>query len=80
MVAEDFAVDLANGLPVFGMREEHAGADYVAEGRSGAGENVFGDGENLACLLCCVGIVCAHRTGAGDVDQCCQCARRGRSR
>ena len=42
-IVKDLAVDAANGFPVGGVGEVHAGANYVRERRAGAGEDFGND-------------------------------------
>jgi hypothetical protein len=43
-------MNAAHGLPVFGVGEEHAGADDIVEGSAGFGQRLFGDLEDAAGL------------------------------
>jgi hypothetical protein len=66
--AEEFAVDAAGGLPVFGVGEIHAGAVDVLNGAAGVLERGGDEGEALVGLFGDVGLVCAYRARTGDMD------------
>ena len=80
IVAEELAMDAADGFPVFDVGEKHAGADNVVEGCAGFSESFFGDGEDAAGLSGCVFVVGADGAGAGEMNGVARRARRGRSR
>jgi hypothetical protein len=66
--AEEFAVDSAGRLPVFDVREIHAGAVDVLDGRAGVFESGGDEGEALVGLFGDVGVIGTNGASAGDVD------------
>jgi len=66
--AEELAVDAAGRLPVCGVGEVHAGAVDVLDGTAGVLERGGDESEALVGLFGDVGLICAYRAGAGDVD------------
>src|ERR1700733_4327232 len=67
--AEEFAVDAACRLPVFGPGEVHAGAVDVLDGAACVLEGCGDEGKALVGLLGDICLVRAYRAGAGDVDE-----------
>jgi len=66
--AEEFAVDMADGLPVFSVGQVHAGTVDVFDGATALFKGCGDDGEALVSLSGYVGLIATDRAGAGDVD------------
>jgi hypothetical protein len=66
---KDFAVGEADLFPVFGVGDEHAGADDIGEGGTGLIEGGFDDAEDGAGLVGGGEVFGANGASAGDVDE-----------
>src|SRR5215469_7992596 len=67
-IGEKLAVYAPDSLPVFDMREVHAGADHVLERRARLAQRFVCDRENPARLCLCIAIVSAHWPGSRMVN------------